>query len=239
MEQISKIAVENATKLFGRVRALTGISLTLKSGESAAVMGGNGAGKSTLLSLLSLSAAPTRGAVLLNDKPASQMENARGRIGFLAHAPMVYPELTAKENLLFFAGLFGVEDKERAVKKQTELFEGDDFFADRPCRVLSRGQLQRVSLARALLAEPDVLLLDEPAAGLDSRAVLRIEKTVTAIRNRGGIVVTVTHEPEVAARIAARAVMLRRGKIVEDVPAPVNVEGWRTLYSNAQKGGRS
>ena len=236
MGRIHKITVENATKLFGRVRALSGAALSLESGEAAAVMGGNGAGKSTLLSLLSLSAKPTRGKVLFNDQPPAEMEGVRGRIGLLAHDAMVYPDLTAKENLFFFAGILGVADKERAVQKQVEDLAVKDFFDDRPCRVLSRGQLQRVSLARALLAEPDLLLLDEPAAGLDSRAVSRIEKAVTDLRDRGGMAVVVTHEPEVAARIATRAIMLRRGKIVSDGPAPADVEGWRALYFSSQEG---
>lgn len=236
MGLISKIKVEDATKLFGRVRALAGVSLSIESGEAAAVMGGNGAGKSTLLSLLSLSSKPSRGKVLFNDTEPSKIENVRGRIGLLAHDPMVYPDLSAKENLFFFAGLLGVEDVERAVQKQVTDLAIHDFFDDRPCRVLSRGQLQRVSLARALLAEPDLLLLDEPAAGLDSRAVSRIEKAVVDLRDRGGMAVVVTHEPEVAFRIATRAVMLRRGKVVTDEPSPQDAAGWRSLYFTAQEG---
>jgi len=236
MGLIQKIQVEGAVKLFGRVRALAGASLVVESGEAVAVMGGNGAGKSTLLSLLSLSSKPTRGKLLFNDVPPDEIEQVRGRIGLLAHDAMVYPDLTAKENLHFFAGLLGVSDVERAVQGQVEDQALLDFFDDRPCRVLSRGQLQRVSLARALLAEPDLLLLDEPAAGLDSRAVARIEKAVVDLRERGGMAVVVTHEPEVASRIATRALMLRRGKIVEDGPAPEDVDGWRALYFASQEG---
>ena len=238
-EVIRRIAVQGAVKLFGRVRALAGVSLSMTEGESVAVMGSNGAGKSTLLSLLSLSATPTRGKVLFNEKPPAEIEQVRGRIGLLAHDAMLYPDLTAEENLLFFAGLLGISDRPAAAAEQAEALALQDFYNDRPCRALSRGQLQRVSLARALLARPDVLLLDEPAAGLDSRAVSRIENAVIALCERGGMAAVVTHEPEVAARIAGRAVMMRRGRIAADCPSPGDAAAWRKLYFEAQEGGVS
>ncbi len=239
MTAISRIDIENATKLFGRVRALSKVSFSLQSGEVAAVMGGNGAGKSTLLGLIALSQKPTHGRILFNENPVEEASALRGRIGFLAHDPMLYPDLTAEENLLFFARLLGLPNPKQSAAQQIDEMALSEFLRDRPCRALSRGQLQRVSLARALLAAPDVLLLDEPAAGLDSKAVDRIEKAVTALAARGGMAVVVTHEPEVAASIATRAVMLRRGKVVEDTKAPSSADGFRELYFKSQEGSLS
>jgi heme exporter protein A len=236
MTSISKIDIEKVFKLFGPVRALAGVSLSIKSGEAAAIMGGNGAGKSTLLSLLSLSLKPTQGRILFNDQLIEDSSAWRGRIGFLAHDPMLYPDLSAEENLLFFAGLLGIPHPRQSVERRVEEMALGEFFSDRPCRVLSRGQLQRVSLSRALLADPDLLLLDEPAAGLDSKAVGRIEKAVVDLLAQGGMAVVVTHEPEVAASFATRAVMLRRGKIVEDTRAPSSADLWRSLYLKSQEG---
>ncbi len=235
---IEKIEVDDVTKLFGRIRALSAVSFSFSCGESVAIMGGNGAGKSTLLSLLSLLSKPTRGQVKVNGKTASGSwkQDVISRIGFLAHEPMVYPELTAYENLLFFARMGGSADCKEAVQKQIDDMALSDFVINRPCRVLSKGQLQRVSLAKAMLTEPDLLLLDEPAAGLDSAAICRIESAVHKLCNRGGMVMVVTHEPEVAVRTATRAIMLRKGKIIVDEKAPSDSDGWRVLYNRSQEG---
>jgi heme exporter protein A len=236
--RIENVRVADVTKVFGAVRALASASVDVKAGEVVAVMGPNGAGKSTLLSILSLAMRPTRGKVLFNGAPVKWSDTElSGRIGLLSHQPLVYPDLTGRENLKLFARLYGVKNVNQAVAStETELgLEG--FGSDRPTRVLSRGQLQRVALARAIISEPDLLLLDEPAAGLDSAAVSRISGVLEKLLARGGMAVIVTHEPDVAAEIATRAVMVQKGAVVTDREAPQSAAGWRKLYVETVEGG--
>ncbi|MBW2277099.1 MAG: ATP-binding cassette domain-containing protein [Deltaproteobacteria bacterium] len=235
---ITSVRAEKLTKLFGPVGALRALDVEVKAGEVLAVMGPNGAGKSTLLGLLSLTTRPTRGRVLIDDRPARPSDpELRRRIGLLSHQPLVYPDLTGHENLVLFAKLHQLDDPDRSATAAAERFAPEGFFADQPARVLSRGQLQRLALARALLAEPDLLLLDEPAAGLDANAVQRIEQALATHRDQGRVAVLVTHEPELAAAVATRALLLSRGRIAADEPAPEDASGWRDLYISALGGG--
>jgi heme exporter protein A len=233
---ISDISLEGTTVVYGALRALARVSLSVSAGDVVGVMGPNGAGKSTILGLLSLLQRPTRGKVLFNGDPAGEnIAQLRGHIGYLSHEPLVYPALTGTENLLFFARLFGVEDAAVRVH-DLEIELGLTGFTARPTRLLSRGQLQRIALARSLIAKPDLLLLDEPAAGLDRAAVDRIDKVIGELKARNGLAIIVTHEPEVAARIANRAVIVSRGRIAADVEAPDSSAGWTELYSSTIKG---
>lgn len=232
----SVVAVEGAVKVYGAVRALAGVTLRLAGGDVAAVMGANGAGKSTLLSILSLTARPTRGTVSFDGAPVGFGDpGARRRIGLLSHEPLLYGDLTGLENLRLFASLYGV-DAPRAIASLVDRFGLGAFASDRPVRVLSRGQLQRVALARALVGEPGLLLLDEPAAGLDTAAVDGIAQALAAHRAEGGLAVVVTHEPELAARVATRAIVMRDGRVFADEPAPGSAEAWRALYRRAAEG---
>jgi len=235
---ITSVRTERLTKLFGPVGALRSVDLEVRPGDVIAVMGPNGAGKSTLLGLLSLTMRPTRGRVLIDDRPARSSDPAlRRRIGLLSHQPQVYPDLTGRENLILFARLHQLEQPGRRADDAAERFASEGFFSDRPARVLSRGQLQRLALARAMLAEPDLLLLDEPAAGLDADAVERIESALSAHRDAGRAAVLVTHEPDLAAAVATRALVLSRGRVAADEPAPADGDGWRELYGSALAGG--
>jgi heme exporter protein A len=234
---LESVAIEGAVKVFGSVRALAGVSLRLASGDVAAVMGQNGAGKSTLLALLSLTARPTRGIVSFDGVRVRFGDpDARRLVGLLSHQPLLYGDLTGAENLRLFASLYGV-DVDGSVRAVSERLGLGRFASDRPVRVLSRGQLQRVALARALVSRPRLLLLDEPAAGLDRAAIDGITEALAAHREDGGIAVVVTHEPELAARVATRAVMLRDGRIAADTGAPGGADAWRALYREAAEGG--
>jgi heme exporter protein A len=234
MQGITKVSLDRVTKRFFEVRALREVSLDIAPGDVVAVMGANGAGKSTLLRLLALLARPTRGRIAFNGEPSDNIkEELRQRIGFLSHDPLVYPDLTARENLVFFARLSRVDHPLARVEELIGALDLTEFANARPTRVLSRGQLQRVSLARALVAAPDLLLLDEPAAGLDQRAVRRIRKVIVSLRERGGMAVVVTHEPDLAAAVATRALMLHRGRVVLDEASPAGSEGWRRRYLEA------
>ena len=235
--RLNSIAVRGATVVYGAVRALADLSVEIEPGDAVAVMGPNGAGKSTLLGLLSLEQRPTRGEVRINDRPAREIEpELRGKIGLLTHSPLVYPDLTVKENLELFARLAGLDDPAAAASAAARDVGIGELAATRTARVLSRGQLQRLSLARATLADPDLLLLDEPAAGLDSEAVGRIGDMLERLLRRGGMAVVVTHDPEVAASVANRALLLRGGRVVERGPSPGDGAAWRALYETTVGG---
>jgi len=235
--RLTSVSVDGAVKVFGSVRALAGVGLQLAAKDVVAVMGQNGAGKSTLLAILSLTARPTRGTVSFDGASVRFGDpDARRLVGLLSHQPLLYGDLTGAENLRLFASLYGV-DVERAVKAVSSLLGLGRFASDRPVRVLSRGQLQRVALARALVSGPRLLLLDEPAAGLDRAAIDGIAEALAAHREEGGIAVVVTHEPELAARVATRAVILRDGRIAADCAAPDGADAWRSLYRESAEGG--
>jgi heme exporter protein A len=202
--------------MFGPTRALSGVDLTLEAGLVTVVEGPNGAGKSTLLDILSLLSRPTRGRLFFGDHDAWQQRAAlRGSLGVLAHAPMLYPDLSGRENLELFAAMYGV--RAGRVDEFGERFEARSFW-ERPTRTYSRGQLQRVALARALLHAPRLILLDEPSTGLDLRATTQLVAAVAAERARGAIVALITHDQALVERVADRRVRLARGR-VEQEPA--------------------
>lgn len=209
------VRAEGLVKMFGATRALVGVDVELRAGEVLVVEGANGSGKSTLLALLAQLARPTSGRIRYGEHPAKDSAALRRSIGVLAHAAMVYPDLDARENLSLHARLFGLDSPRDAVEAAIERFE-IGRFADRPVRTYSRGQLQRVSLARALLARPRLLLLDEPTTGLDVRGVERLAQTVDEERERGAICLLITHDPKVADRLADRRLRLERGRVLLD-----------------------
>ena len=214
-------------KLFGPTRALGGIDVLFTAHTVTCIEGPNGSGKSTLLSLLGLLTRPTRGAlhfgapVQADTARSGQLRNRahdmalRARIGVLAHAPMVYPDLSAHENLSLYAELHGLPAQGTHLQAVVERF-GLGAWASRPSRTYSRGQVQRLSLARALLHEPRLLLLDEPSTGLDASSVEQLVTAVQAERARGAIVVLVTHDRALSERIADRRIELRQGRLVEN-----------------------
>lgn len=215
--EFSEVTTNGLTKLFGATRALSDVSLRFAAGEVTAIEGPNGSGKSTLLSILSLTARPTRGTVRFGKVPAERLPTeTRRSIGLLSHLSMLYPDLSGRENLEFFAHLFlkgasGATVAER-LSLLTARFELGPFL-ERPTATYSRGQLQRVALARSLLHAPRLLLLDEPSTGLDTKAKGILWQTVAEEKARGCIVVVVTHDPECAARIATQRVTLSRGRV--------------------------
>lgn len=215
MLDYDRIEARGLTKTWGPTRALAGVDLDLRAGRCTAIEGPNGAGKSTLVGLLSLLSRPTKGKLRFGAFDAAQHANdLRGTIGVLAHAPMVYPDLTGTESLVLAADLYGVPDRAPRIAALRERFE-IGTFAERPTRTYSRGQLQRLALARALLHEPRLLLLDEPSTGLDVRATERLVDAVKAEVERGAIVVLVTHDRLLADACAQERVTLERGRRAE------------------------
>jgi len=201
---------------YGPVRALAGIDLHAAGGEIVAIVGPNGAGKTTLLRVLSGERRPDRGEVTLNGSRVSGSDAAwRARVGLVSHRTGLYEKLTAIENLRFFAALHGLA---RSGRKLTATLDtvGAGGLAGRRIEALSRGQRQRVALARSLLHDPEFLFLDEPFSGLDPEGAAGLERALAARRNDGVVVVLVTHDLRRGLRLADRVVVLRRGRKVFD-----------------------
>jgi heme exporter protein A len=201
------------TRTFGRRRALNRVSLTADAGTITALLGHNGAGKSTLLAIAATLLQPTSGTVRYGDLPVtSGSATLRGRIGMLGHDLYLYPELTAAENLRFFARLYGVPDVERAVSRGVEraglVERGDD-----PVAGYSRGMRQRLALERALIHEPRLLLLDEPFTGLDEAAREELRERLRSTRAAGTIVILTTHDIAAIANLTDRRVTLVDGRL--------------------------
>jgi heme exporter protein A len=155
------------TRLFGRQRAVDDVSFALEAGESMALFGPNGAGKTTLLRLLAGLLRPTGGRAVISGAEARGEATVRGRVGLISHQTMLYPALTALENVVFAARLHGVASADRAAVAALERM-GIATRKDSMVKTLSRGMQQRVSIARAIVHAPAVLLLDEPYTGLDA-----------------------------------------------------------------------
>ncbi|MDQ3031377.1 MAG: ABC transporter ATP-binding protein [Myxococcota bacterium] len=213
------VEAQGLVKTFGPTRALAGVDVMLRAGQVTVIEGANGSGKSTLLGILSLLVRPTRGTIRFGAHDAfAAPDPLRGTIGVLAHAAMVYPDLTGIESLRLSAGLHDVQGAEARIASLRERFEIGPF-GDRATRTYSRGQLQRIALARALLHEPRLLLLDEPSTGLDPASVERLAAAVRVERARGAIIVLVTHDLALAEGIADRRIMLSRGRVEREIAA--------------------
>lgn len=206
------------SKRYGHVRALRDLSLRVEGGCLLAAFGPNGAGKTTLLRILAGLVRPTGGDVLVDGRPLQHDAGAvRRRIGYVSHKSMLYDSLSARENLQFVGRLHAVEDRLVRVDQLLRTLDLHDR-ADEPVGILSRGLRQRVSIARALLADPDLILLDEPFSGLDQHAAVVLRTLLQAVRRRGRTVVLVTHDLERGLELADRVVILEGGRLVHDAP---------------------
>jgi heme exporter protein A len=208
---VSGAAIEarGLARRFGALVALHPLDLDVAPGRLLAVLGPNGAGKSTLIRLLSGLARPSAGCVSIGD-PAADRRARRARIGLVAHETLLYPALTARENLRFAGRLYGVPDPAARADALLERFELA-AVAERRVGTFSRGTAQRVAIARALVHEPAVLLLDEPFSGLDSRAAERLEELVRGLAGRCTVVLA-SHDLARAARLADQGLLLAGGR---------------------------
>lgn len=192
--------------------ALRGVSADFARGELVFLEGPNGAGKSTLLAVVGTVLTPSSGTVSYAPVGDDRLA-AREQIGWVAHDSHCYRELTGRQNVELAARLRGVEPKaawERACERV-----GAASFGDRRVATLSRGQRQRIALARALVHRPAILLLDEPFSGLDPASSERLEQVLSEERDRGAIVVVVNHAPGLAAKLSARTVRIEGGRVVK------------------------
>ena len=210
-----QVTVSDVSRVYGRRRALAHVSLTCSAGQIIGLLGPNGAGKSTLLGLLSTLTRPSAGEVRYGDRTARGAGAAiRAQVGFLAHDLQLYPELSARENLEFFAGLYGLDrPAERAVEALASAGLADR--ADDVVEGFSRGMRQRLALERALLHSPRLVLFDEPFTGLDEAACEALVTRLVVLRAARRIIVLATHDLDVVDGLLDRAVILRRGRIRE------------------------
>ena len=214
----TSVQAVDVSRHFGRRRALSHVSLTASSGDVLGLLGPNGAGKSTLIGLLATLAAPTSGEVRYGDRTAAALgAGLRGRIGLLAHELFLYPELTARQNLAFFAQLYGLDP--RTTVDAALASAGLSDRADDDVSGFSRGMRQRLALERALLHRPRLALFDEPFTGLDDRSVGAVSDRMRALAAAGGIVVVATHDLDVADGLVTRIALIKDGRLLADEPA--------------------
>jgi heme ABC exporter ATP-binding subunit CcmA len=210
-----EVAVEDVSRHFGRRKALSRISFAARAGSIVGLLGPNGAGKSTLLAILATLLEPSAGSVRYGAHSAAAAGAAlRARIGLLGHDLYLYPELTAKENLAFFAELYGDRNPraaaDRALARAALADRADDQVSS-----FSRGMRQRVALERALVHDPRLLLLDEPFTGLDDASLAALVSRLRELRGQGAIVILATHDLDIAERLFDHVVLIRDGRMVE------------------------
>ena len=200
------------TRHFGRRRAVHDVSFALGAGEALALFGPNGAGKTTLLRLLAGLLRPSSGRCVIGGSDARSSAETRGRVGLISHQTMLYPALTSLENVEFAARLHGVPRPRDAAMRALETI-GIVERAESFVKTLSRGMQQRVSIARAIVHEPTILLLDEPYTGLDAAGAAALTGMLRTLRTRGSTMVLVTHNIEEGLAIASHAGVMLRGEL--------------------------
>lgn len=229
------IVVQRLRKEYELRPVLRGVTFALAAGHTLALLGPNGAGKTTLLRILATLARPTSGAVRLAGLDIVRDAGAlRREVGYVGHAPLLYDELSVAENLHFFARMYGLRD---GARRAADLLERVGLAAKARERAssLSRGQAQRLALARALLHDPSVLLLDEPDAGLDDRGLAVLESVLRERRARGQTTVLATHAHERALALADEVLVLDGGRVAHlgSASAP-SAEAVASIYARGR-----
>lgn len=209
-KQQPTVKLEKISRLFGSFAALRDVTAELEAGKCYVLLGENGAGKSTLLRVMAGLLHPTHGSIKLfgPHKP----REARERISYMSHAPMLYDELTGVENLRYFASLYA--GRETLDPAEAMRLVGLDPDLKRIFGQYSQGMRQRTSLARALLSSPDLLLLDEPFSNMDVESVHQMVKLLSTFRHGTRTIVLTTHQRELAAPIADGVLVLQAGRLI-------------------------
>ena len=224
------IETKKLTKVFGDRKALDKVSIEVPEGAFLSIFGPNGAGKTTLVRTLATLSRATSGTALVAGFDAKEEpDKVREHIGLISHNPMLYPDLTAMENLMFTAQLYGVVNAEERVRELLRAVELDHRRFD-VVRTFSRGMTQRLSIARALMNDPDVVFLDEPYAGLDPHAVEIFDGLIEQLRD-GRTFIMVSHDLQKGFDVCTHALVLTRGRVVSYAPKEdIDFEQFRQLY---------
>src|SRR5258707_5330075 len=204
------VQVENVSKIYGRTAAVRKVSLALQPGRFYVLRGENGAGKSTLLRMIAGLNEPTEGNILIF---GLKTKDALAEMGYMAHAPLLYDELSGMENLRFFAQLYGINSDQPLLEAMRRV--GLDPELSRRVGQYSQGMRQRLSLARAIFHSPRLLLLDEPFSNVDPESALQIAKLLAAMRSTGNTILLVTHQVGLLANLADEFILLSAGRLVD------------------------
>jgi heme ABC exporter ATP-binding subunit CcmA len=214
-----KIQFSEVEKRYGMRLALRGVSLSIAAGECVALVGHNGSGKTTLLKIVAQLTQPSRGKMAFYHGDAEiPLDQVKSRVGMVGHHTLVYEELTAEENLIFFAKLFGLADPAKLAREALQPVGLASRSTDL-VRTFSRGMRQRLSIARALLASPGLLLLDEAGTGLDPEGQEWLGATIKQLRDSGCTILMSTHGRNETQSAVTRAIRLDAGKITHDSAA--------------------
>ncbi len=214
------VRFEAVRKVYGRVAALREITCAFPAGQVSLLMGPNGAGKSTVLGIASTLRRPSAGRVLYGELSHDQAAaGLRGAIGLVAHGPMLYGELSGRENLRFFARLHGLADPAAAAERWLARV-GMQEAGHKPVAQLSRGMTQRLVVARALIHDPGLLLLDEPFTGLDRQATELLRREIAEARAQGKVVVAVTHDVQAIDGLCDQLLILKQGRVCDTLSQP-------------------
>jgi heme ABC exporter ATP-binding subunit CcmA len=231
--EFDRVELSDVSRHYGRRRAVSHVSLTARAGDIVGLLGPNGAGKSTLIGMMATLVTPSSGTIRYGGTEASRDGAAiRARIGLLAHELHLYPELTARQNLEFFARLHGLPPAaavDNGLAGAGLADRSDDAVAS-----FSRGMRQRLALERALIHSPRLVLLDEPFTGLDDQAVRIVSDRLRALAGAGGIVLLATHDLDLADGLISRVAIVRNGRLLSDAPATTGLrQQYRALVENA------
>jgi heme ABC exporter ATP-binding subunit CcmA len=226
------IRIEELSKRFNHLVALDNISLHISKGQSFALLGPNGAGKTTLVRVLSTLLKPTAGRIFLNNVDVlEEPEEAKKQIGVVSHNPFLYDELSALENLEFFANLYDASPDTSLLLKQVNL----EKRARDLVGTFSRGMKQRLSIARAILHDPHILLLDEPTSGLDLPSRKNFYNLIQSLKKDGKTFLLTTHYLEEASQLCTGGVVLDKGRIVSEVDFKAPKEDLEKIFSELEK----
>jgi heme exporter protein A len=229
-ENGSLLQVDQLTRSFGSRKAVSGVSFGLNRGECLAVFGPNGAGKTTLLRMLAGILTPSSGRAVLAGIALPGGAAARARVGLISHNTMLYEALSPRENVLFAARLYGLSNP-TARAEQALSRMGMVDRADTPLRLLSRGMQQRVSIARAIVHSPELVLADEPYNGLDDSGARALTALLQELRQSGTGVLIVTHNIAEGLSLATSAAVMNRGKFERlDSRSAIETESYAATY---------
>ena len=227
------VQLTDVSRHFGRRRALSRVTLGARAGDILGLLGPNGAGKSTLIGILATLAIPTTGDVRYGGRTPQELgPNLRHRIGLLAHELHLYPELSARQNLAFFAELYGLDVRGTVLAALDR--SGLTERSDDAVTGFSRGMRQRLALERALLHNPRLVLLDEPFTGLDDHGVSLVSGRLRQLASSGCIVIVATHDLDLADGLVSRVAIIRGGRLISDEPAGTGIRSrYRELVGSA------
>jgi heme exporter protein A len=225
------IEVRDLSRSFGRITALDRINLSVQGGEFLTVFGPNGAGKTTLIGILSSLVKPSSGKIFFNGKPVREdLNQLRRVIGVIEHQPLLYAQLTARENLRFYGQMYDVDSLDHRIEevlKAVDLLPRSGDLSG----TFSRGMIQRLSIARAMLHQPSIYLLDEPYSGLDQHSGDKLRDMLSVLKSQGKTILMTTHNLERGFELSDRNVIMVNGRIeYDELSKGLSVDAIREVY---------